>query len=231
MSKRHPTNRNLTLLELGVWRGNRVITNHGPLVNEYLERIDQVIDNAVDEHRRTYALRVELKFPVDFESGRFDEISRFFESLKAKIEADRERKLRADKRAHPCRVRYIWVRERDTGLHDHFHVCLFLNHDAYFTVGNFRRTSAADPCAASDMTKMRNLMTRLQESWASALGVPVTEVAGLVNIPRNAEYLIDANDSDYWDERGNLFYRLSYFAKVATKHYGRGTKNFGASRF
>jgi hypothetical protein len=93
-----------------------------------------------------------------------------------------------------------------------------LNRDAYYTVGRLR-------------SEAENMISRMQEAWASALGLADNQVDGLVEIPRNAEYRVDryvrAGDEDVLPD---LFYRASYLCKSATKSYGDRQRSFDASK-
>lgn len=91
---------------------------------------------------------------------------------------------------------------------------LFMNHDAFFTLGAYE-------------LGRENLYNKIVEAWASALGVDLTEAVGLVNIPNNATYKILLKDSD---SIARAFARASYLAKVETKRYGIGLSSFGSSR-
>ena len=75
------------------------------------------------------------------------------------------------------------------------------------------------------------MISRIEESWAGALGVSAGQVDGLVHIPKNAEYRIDRHvrRGDV-DELPVLFHRASYLCKVATKSFGDRQRGFGASR-
>ncbi|WP_241342879.1 YagK/YfjJ domain-containing protein, partial [Pseudomonas aeruginosa] len=85
-----------------------------------------------------------------------------------------------------------------------------------------------------------NMIDRLQEAWASALGLSVWLVEGLVHIPEKATYRVDRKPRErkvagsdrkvLVDELPELFYRASYLCKVATKSYGDRQRGFGASR-
>ena len=41
----------------------RLITGHGPLNMDYIERIEETITRALREHPRTMAVRVDLRLP------------------------------------------------------------------------------------------------------------------------------------------------------------------------
>jgi hypothetical protein len=91
----------------------------GSHVKSYKERIIEVINRAVKEHNRTLAIRVDLHDPVILDNGDTisciantdsGSISRFTNSLKAKLAADEQRKRKEDKRVHQNTLRYAWVR-------------------------------------------------------------------------------------------------------------------------
>jgi hypothetical protein len=89
-----------------------------------------------------------------------------------------------------------------------------LNYDAFNALGKFESGRS-------------NMFNRLEEAWASALGLPVEAVRGLVEIPSNPTYCLRRNDPQ---GQADFFYRASYLCKAATKVYGDGQHGFGASR-
>jgi hypothetical protein len=70
-----------------------------------------------------------------------------------------------------------------------------------------------------------SLYGMISSAWACALGMDEHPAVGLVSTPRNHIYRI--NRGEKYDD---LFYRLSYFAKLASKLFGSASHNFGASR-
>jgi hypothetical protein len=73
----------------------------------------------------------------------------------------------------------------------------------------------------------------VNEAWASALGIPVDLVVGLVEVPDNATYRVARGKSAKGsgdDGLGSLFRRASYLCKSATKVYGGSQHGFGCSR-
>lgn len=232
MTIHHPP-RNLRLHDKSTWQGKSVYTQRDHLIANYLEKIDHVICCATTDHRRSFVIRCDLHFcQYDHESDTAV-ISRFIDSLKAQLRAHEQRKYREGKRVHSCRLRYIWVKERSLSPNAHYHVVLFLNNDAFCTLGLMRRVqdyrnNHEEPCyPASDE---RNMVDRIRQAWASALDVSFKTASGLVHIPRNATYHLDANDAEFDSQFSELFYRLSYMAKLDTKHFGDRSKNFGSSR-
>ncbi|HEJ6046275.1 TPA: inovirus Gp2 family protein [Pseudomonas aeruginosa] len=219
---RFSENRNLHLHVTDNFQGLPVMVEKGPFIQEYLEALNRTIACALDQYPRIIAFRVDLRLPRllgipdDALSNRV--ISRFIESFKAKIEHNRDKAREQNKYAHDCRVRYVWARERSEGGRQHYHLLILLNRDAYYTVGRLQ-------------PQRPNMITRMQEAWASALKCEVEQVRGLVHIPSNAEYRVDRDvRPGNVDQLPELFHRASYLCKAATKRYGEGAHGFGFSR-
>lgn len=220
MYQRHPHNPNLTLTDHSEWNGLPLLPNHGPYVEEYLAQAWDTVKRTVEQYRRVTAIRFDLRLPENYPSWDSGVISRFMESLKAKLRAEELRKARVGMRVHPTILRVVWVREQDSSHHPHYHVCILLNGDAYYHLGSFKEVAEAQS----------NMATRIQEAWASALGMHPEYSRGLVHFPPNRVYRIDANSDQFLSQMVSLFTRLSYFAKARSKQYGDGSNSFGCSR-
>lgn len=205
----HCSNKNITLKRILEYNGHPVLGEPGPLVLEYLERSNQTLFNALKEHPRTLAVRFDLRLPDESYDSRV--ISKFVDSLKAKI---RHNVTISRKNAHPTAVRYIWTKEYGTSHKPHYHVVLFLNRDTYSSIGDFKLGN-------------NNLYNRINEAWASALGLHRDDCIGLVHIPDNHCYHVYREDRE---SIGNLFKRISYLCKSATKRYINHQRVFGCSR-
>ena len=232
MRRRHSDNHNLTYHTGGIWNGLPVLTNRGPLLEPYLKSIRDVMVRALQEHPRTLGIRFDLHFPVGWNGPEGEVISRFIESLKARIDADlnRRRQERKDGRVHPCRLRYFWVKEQGVSAVPHYHVFIFLNRDAYFTLGSYKAAGQPVWDDVPPEPARANMAERIINAWASALWLPPCMVRGLVHFPANACHSVDVNAPDVADQFQDAFNRASYFAKAETKHYGDGSKKFGCSR-
>ena len=210
---------------------NALNLNHGPLNSNYLNRIVEVIHCSLFEHPRTMAVRIDLRLPdiadpnssMDVDSPSHfmavDQkvISRFFASLQAQIKHDLNCKRIEGKRVHPCSVRYVWVRECSAEFKWHYHVVLLLNKDAYAHLGSF-----------NVFYIQSNLNSKIRKAWSSALNGDYECCAGLVHIPENPIYYLDANNLNENVYR-DFIYRCSYMAKYDTKLYGNGFRCFGCS--
>lgn len=217
MNKRHPHNSNLRLHHERMWQGQPVLTEKGPVIIDYLQRIDKTLWRATNDHPRTLLIRVDLRFPSHGEFSESGLITRFLASLKAQIEADLERKARSGKRVHPCHLRYVWAREQASSSHPHFHVGLLLNKDTYHCLGDFTADNG-------------NMAVRITKALASALGISAAEARGLANFPYGGVHVLDANAVDFRFQRDRAFECLSYLAKAATKYYANYANHFGNSR-
>jgi len=215
-SKRHAGNSNLHLHYEDTFRGLPVMASYAPFITEYLERLYETTQLALSDHRQVFAIRFDLRFPDDDlppESGNAV-ISRFVDSLTARIQLARKRSERLNGSAHQTSVRWCWVREIGQEGRPHYHFVLLLNRDAFHTVGRFQ-------------SERENLYSRIQSAWASALRVPFEDAVGLVHIPANATFHLSQGDPEEMDR---YFHRVSYICKAATKDFGSRCRAFGCSR-
>ena len=104
-----------------------------PIHNAYwLTRFDSILDSALAQHRAISLIRVDLRFPEYMPATIMDTdldsavISRFFESLKAKIQAYQRKKRRANKRVRATTLsRDITAQQRYLVLARGFHRSFF----------------------------------------------------------------------------------------------------------
>ncbi|MCG9060184.1 inovirus Gp2 family protein [Laribacter hongkongensis] len=215
---RHPDNPNLSLWYHDNYKGLPVQTAQGPLITEYARRLYRVVQEALDRHPRTFAFRLDLRFPEAWSAreahGQGDVMRRFMASFKARIRHNRDRARLQSRHAHDSDVRYVWAREYGQQGKPHYHVAILLNRDAFCSLGHFQ-------------PGRDNLFNRLVSAWGSALGLDDNQVAGLVELPEHPAYHLYRHDPGSW---APFFYRASYLCKSATKRYGAGRHGFGASR-
>lgn len=215
--KRHPKNNNLKLFFGEAYEGFDVLQQRGPLVEEYLSRALYVARLALLQHRKTFAFRVDLRFPADqlIDDAQTNKpLERFFKSLRAKIEHNRLLREKKSGHAHGTTVSHIWCREIGKHGVPHYHLAILLNRDAFFKLGKFK-------------IGRKNLYNLLVEAWSSALKLPVEDMDGLVHIPKKHGYKLTSDDRDTFND---FFHRVSYLCKAETKHFGDGVHSFGTSR-
>lgn len=216
--ERHHQNKNLSVTYEPSFLGLPVQTENGPLVVEYLQRLHTTLSLALNDYPRVFAFRIDLRMPVSMAPEALERdnklIERFIASFKAKLRHNRDMAMRTNKRAHTTTVRYVWARETGKCGKPHYHLSILLNNDAFCALGIF-------------VTGRDNLFNRLNEAWASALGISIQSAMGLVEFPQNPCYWLHRTDQA---GIASFFYRSSYLCKTATKHYGAGCHGFGASR-
>lgn len=191
---------------------------HAPFNTTYLQRMLGVIDNAIAQHPRTMAVRVDLRLPDDNCNRNSGLISRFIESLNAKIDARYRNKIKNGIRSYPCQLRYAWFgkwrNKREVPLP---HGTFREQRHIQWTWELWRRGTG--------------LASLIREAWLSALQLgPYPEYRTLVHIPDNPLYYLDVNNLDYKTVYDKLTFRLSYFAKERTKSYSRNERSFGCSQ-
>lgn len=215
---RHPSNTNLSLHYENTYQGLPVQVDKGPFISEYLNRLYQTMGQALSQYPRVFAFRFDLRHPAEIQLPDFvytnQVIERFMESFKAKIAHNRRQARQLNKYAHDSKVRYVWAREQGQHGKPHYHLAILLNRDAFTALGKFE--------AGRD-----NMFNRLEQAWASALGLSVEAVRGLVELPRNPCYHLNLGELG---GQAEFFHRASYLCKAATKVFGDGSHGFGASR-
>lgn len=198
-----------------------------PIDLNILNSLLEMVYDTLEQHNRILAIRTDTRFalshvpgepdlPICFQRDDAQAITRSFESLKSQLRADHNRSMRAGEPTFPS---YGWCRERDTSVHPHYHLMLLFNADVYGYLGNYQELNA------------KNMATRIQKAWCSALGLAHEDYFTLAEFPPNAVYRFsrfDALDrnSVYWD----FLIRLAYLAKTRTKDIHSGYRNFGTSQ-
>jgi len=219
--ERHHQDPNLWIHYGREYNGMPIVWQRGPYIYNYLQRMDETIQGALNEHFTIMAARVELRLPSQFDWMRqsFGRpiFSRFIASLKAQIKSRKDRTERSGSRFHATNMHYVWVREFGEEGKPHYHCVLLFNKQTFRSLGEYNPQS-------------NSLYSMIDNAWHSALGLEKGLADGLVSIPSRE----DSSSPIYWIRRNEdyseLFYRVSYFAKLPTKRFGLNSHNFGTSR-
>lgn len=200
---------------------------YGQINRAYLARSMEVLYGELDSQACTCAIRTDLRFAAETLASDVDSlvclqrsdpavITRFFQSLKSQLYEEHYRQQRY---GAPWLFRYIWCREKDTGLYPHYHLVLFFNKDHYAYLGDYNNPDA------------NNMATRIQKAWCSALGLPYPHYAHLVHFPENRMYWISRSAANNREQiYADFLFRLAYLSKVDTKDINDGQRNFGCSQ-
>ncbi|MWP60398.1 inovirus-type Gp2 protein [Escherichia coli] len=225
----------------------------------WLSRFDSLLDSALSQHRAVSLIREDLRFPEYMPVTIMDPdpdsavISRFFASLKAKIQAYQRKKRCANQRVHATSLGYFWCREFGKMYgRKNYHVILLLNKDTW--------------CSPGDFTVPSSLATLIKLAWCSALHLEPWQGNGLVHFswrtpfrkPTSSDARPSSDDTPLsggcsdtrkasdkksgeaavlWIKRGDVeamqkaLERARYLVKNETKlHDGSGQRNYGCSR-
>ena len=218
-----PLTKNFHLYSHTHYFGFPVMVHNGPLIEEYLEKGFKLFQTALAKYNRVVMFRFDLRFPLDYPYQISNQvISNFNSGLKKAIERNRAMHPNGALK-HQTDVDYLWVKEY--GRHSqrpHYHYALFLNKDAFFTLGS--------------PNSHESLMGLIIRQWAHAIGWPVPHSIGLVHKAKNARYdqrevmVFDVNQLDYTEQVEAGFYRFSYLFKADTKVFSDGLNNIGMSQ-
>ncbi|WP_084783896.1 inovirus Gp2 family protein [Marinobacterium aestuarii] len=216
INKRVESNTNLSRYCMDSYCGLPILVHKGPCIESYLERSLSTIDRAIQDHPRTFAVRLDMRFPIGHDIS-YDSnyvMQMFIKSLKSRMKVRYESIRRSEHRAHASNLRYVWARE--IGGNDgrlHYHMLLLFNKDAYYTLGNLR-------------LEIGTLYSMIRASWASAIGIHFDFSGGLVNVA--GSFWLQPTDG--YASRPELFKSVSYLCKEHTKHYGGSVRSFDCSR-
>ncbi|HGN1280039.1 TPA: inovirus Gp2 family protein [Proteus mirabilis] len=196
----------------------------------YLECISDTLNYALKEYPRITVIRVDLHFPPIIDNGDMptcfpylegSPISRFTDSLKAKLKHDQHRKKLQGKRTFENNMRYMWVKEISTATLPHYHVFLVFNKDAYYHLGDY---NLFEP----------SLRTMITTAWYNALQLefdPSFDTGTLVHYPENCRYCLNKLSSSFSDDHQLVMKRLSYLAKEYSKQYSPVRRSLGRSQY
>jgi len=222
--KRHPENTKLRLHYEPYFEGLEVQYLLGyPLVANYLERVLDVMNYAREQYPRLYVVRVDLHFPQCLTNSSYYANNMCLKYLLTNL----QRELDRAGNKYSTRIHYIWAREQHLSDKPHYHLMLFLNHDAINWIGDY------SPSSQGGYYK-ENLYHRIVRAWSQALHWPLEQMLGLVHICRSGSTreiyqhaLLKQNDYAHWPA---VFYAASYLCKAYSKNFAQQVHCFGSSQ-
>jgi hypothetical protein len=208
---------------MSIHQYTKQLSNHGPFIKEILLKLDDLIDTVTAHHENVLFVRANLNFPLstfpktpgdsDMPSypTRTDSavISRFQDELTRLINAYVNRYSKSHTLSY-C----LWVRERSKELGYHYHVLIAVNRNTFMNLG--------------DLNSRGNLSHMIQQAWNSAMGIGA-----------EPPYFVHFSNYHYIGKKMSAFEvstrltdaytHFSYMAKVDTKPFGDGRRNYGCS--
>ncbi|NQY88625.1 MAG: inovirus-type Gp2 protein [Colwellia sp.] len=198
-----------------------VITSQGDLVKEYLDYSLFTLKNAFREHQNTCALRLTLKVPWQVKAGSDYTIQAFLTNLEQQIAADLTQRNELSGKPLFSRLRHLWSKEFDRAAKPYYSVFLLFNLDAY-------------NCIECDILNVGgSMLKRIHQAWSSALDIEPFKVNRLIHVPDKPFYHIAFKNGHFGlhpDKFSDLFFRVSYFARMKNKVFLPDYSPFGYSR-
>ncbi|SFT80025.1 YagK/YfjJ domain-containing protein [Halomonas saccharevitans] len=226
LRKRHWDNPHLRLWFDAYYHDMRVQTSRGPLIENYLYTLLRVMNQARRANSRTYAIRIDLRFPeampVSSLLASNAAMNKFFTRLGWELDLIKIK--------YPHDMRYVWVREQDTSDKPHYHVLLLFNGNALQSLGPL---SAYAEKSATEAYAGDILYHRLVRAWEGVIGLPAEQMGGLVNVSKDKftkELITFHFHRDDQDSFEQLFYAASYMCKAHTKPIAQGMHCCDGSR-
>lgn len=193
---------------------------------KYMENINRVVKQALNDYSSVFALRIDLRFanpevgcsdsPTCFQRAAGQVMKRFIASLQSQLNAYDIRRIKAGTRFHSTKLRYVWVCEQNEAELPHYHLIIVLNKAAYWRLNNFQSPES--------------LAGKIQKAWCSALRLYYPEFGNLVHFPENCEYVLSREDAiNMTPSFMGFMHRVSYLAKLRTKIRGVGRRCIGYS--
>ncbi|MEZ9864719.1 inovirus-type Gp2 protein [Vibrio breoganii] len=202
--------------------------NQNHSMNErYLYSAFKTYRHAFECYPKLLMFHATLRFPANYQGNTGGVMSTFTRSLSERIQRDLDKRSSLVDRVHPTNVHYVWCREVSKDLKDHYHIVIMVNANSYRALGCFKQPHK------------HHLAGMIAHSWASAIGIPISESSGLVHFADEVKIFKTRQLSHYENASvyGNFessyeegFYWLSYLCKVTDKRYGDGFRNFGTSQ-
>ncbi|WP_050920439.1 inovirus Gp2 family protein [Vibrio campbellii] len=219
------TNRKNKLLKQKEFKGINLTSRENELLEDRVSKIYEVLTQATSCFPRTFAFRVDLRFPRGYKFGEtFPYMKKFFASLESQITEELTRRKRRFSSVSEERLRYIWCKEVYKSDNPHYHLVIFLNKDNFQSLGDFKRVIRDD-------RKCKHLYQMLLCAWSRVLGIELEEAHKAVYIPENATYIVQTFDGEVVsgnEEFTKLFNRSIYLAKARTQAIGL-SRSFGRS--
>lgn len=223
--------KHLTIHQGKHFEGFLVNANNGPLAESYLTQTYKVLNLALLAHPRTIVFHTVLNLPQNYGTQLYSpkSISQFIASFKEQVEVDQKRRARAGNRVHKTEIRYAWCREKESSSNYHYHIFILMNGDSYRSLGDLVHP------------KPGQLFYMLNTAWCRALNLYNDGNSGLVHLANVSPVYINANEANFdckYDKYirkevctfESVFYWMSYLAKLETKCFEDGNRNFGCSQ-
>ncbi|MFA0016697.1 inovirus Gp2 family protein [Vibrio lentus] len=200
------------------FNGKPLYYHEGGLILEYLEDIDQVLTEALNQYPRLFAVHLNLNLPSHFRGDYLTVFAHFFHTLESETNELCKEKYTNNTYQHPQTViRYIWARECDST--SQYHLILLFDRELFQSLGTGR-----DSWGRFLYKKVRKTWDRVMEAHSNQ------RCSGLAYSPNNEGFELSSDTETFPLQLNEFFYRMSRLAKPTTEHDDNRSTSFGCSR-
>jgi len=215
----HPEASNhLTVTHDRTFNGKPLYYHEDGLILEYLEDIDQVLAEALNQYPRLFAVHLHLNLPSHFRGDYLTVFARFFRTLELETnELCKDKFTNNTYQYQQTVIRFIWAKE--CGSTSQYHLILLFDRELFHSLGTGR-----DGWGRFLFKKVRKTWDRVLEAYYRQ------RCSGLAYSPTNEGFELFSDTEMFPLQLNEFFYRMSRLAKPITKHDDNRSTSFGCSR-
>ena len=204
----------LTITKDRTFNGKPLHYHKEGLILEYLEDIDRVLTEAINQYPKLCVAHFNVRLPSDFDGNHSEVFSRFFCTLKLETnELCLMKYRRRPHKHHQTVIRHVWFKACEST--NQYHIVLFFDKRLYLCLG--KRGEGRS-----------RYLSRVRKAWDRAVEEDHgRRCSGLAYSPADDMYELLKGDEAFPLQLNELFYRISRLAKPNIKH--ADNRNFGCS--
>ena len=189
------TSKYLTITQDRTFNGKPLHYHKDGLILEYLEDIDRVLTEAINQYPKLCVAHFNVRLPSDFDGNHSEVFSRFFRTLKLETnELCLMKYRRRPQQYHQTVIRHVWFKACEST--SQYHLVLFFDKRLYLCLGK------------SGDGRSRYL-SRIRKAWDRAVEEDHgRRCSGLAYSPSDDVYELLKGDEAFPLQLNELFYRI-----------------------
>ena len=190
----------LTITKDRTFNGKPLHYHKEGLILEYLEDIDRVLTEAINQYPKLCVAHFNVRLPSDFDGNHSEVFSRFFRTLKLETnELCLMNYRRRPHQYHPTVIRHVWFKACEST--SQYHLVLFFDKRLYL-------------CLGKSGGERSRYLSRVRKAWDRAVETDYgRRCSGLAYSPSDDVYELLKGDEAFPLQLNELFYRISRLAK------------------
>ncbi|MBF4254807.1 inovirus Gp2 family protein [Vibrio anguillarum] len=208
----------LTITHNRTFNGKPLYYFEDGLVLEYLEEIDRVLTEALNQYPRVYAVHINLNLPSDLGNDYLAVFAHFFRILESETnELCRDKYTDRTYQYQQTVIRYIWAKASES-TSEHHHLMLLFDRVLFQSFGTGREGWG------------RFLYKKVRKTWDRGVEANYSQpCSGLAYSPTNEGFELFSDTETFPLQLNEFFYRISRLAKPIANRNDHHNKSFGCS--